>query len=103
MQIELAEPRVIRAVRLWTATPSDSPRGLALEGSEGGTTWQPLVAELSTEGLLRWGGMTVLHDGLTAVRLDFPPVKLRALRLTLTRSDPVFDWSIHELTVYGAE
>jgi hypothetical protein len=103
VQIELAEPRVIRAVRLWTATPSDSPRGLALEGSEGGTTWQPLVAELSTEGLLRWGGMTVLHDGLTAVRLDFPPVKLRALRLTLTRSDPVFDWSIHELTVYGAE
>jgi hypothetical protein len=34
------------------------------------------------------------------VRRDFTPVALRALRLTLTRGDPIFDWSIHELTVY---
>jgi hypothetical protein len=100
VRIDLAAPRHLRAVRLWTASPRDSPRGLALEGSEDGTTWRPLAAQLSTEGLLRWAGMTMLRDGVTAVRLDFTPVALRALRLTLTRGDPIFDWSIHELTVY---
>jgi hypothetical protein len=100
VRIDLTPPRAVRAVRLWTATPSDSPRGLALEGSADGIRWRPLAAELSTEGPLRWGGMTALRDGVTAVRLDFVPVTLRALRLTLTRGDPVFDWSIHELTLY---
>jgi hypothetical protein len=89
-------------VRLWTAHPTDSPRALALEGSEDGTRWRPLAAEASLEGRLRWGGIALLRDGVESVRLDFPPAPLRALRLTLTRGDPVFDWSIHELTVYGS-
>jgi hypothetical protein len=38
-----------------------------------------------------------------AQRLEFTPTRLRALRLTLTRGDPVFDWSIHELTLYGGD
>lgn len=101
--IDLGAPRAVRAVRLWTAHPTDSPRGLALEGSEDGVTWRPIPADLRTEGPLRWGGIALLHDGVEAVRLDFAPMRLRALRLTLTRGDPVFDWSIHELTVYAAE
>jgi hypothetical protein len=44
--------------------------------------------------------MALLRDGIEAVRLDFAPVVARALRVVLTRGDPVFDWSIHELTVY---
>jgi hypothetical protein len=35
------------------------------------------------------------------VRLDFPAATFRALRLTLTRGDPVYDWSVHELTVFA--
>ena len=38
-----------------------------------------------------------------AVRLDFPPATVRALRLVLPAGDPVFDWSINELAVYGGE
>ena len=37
-RVDLAEPRVVRAVRLWTANAMDWPRGLSLEGSEDGTT-----------------------------------------------------------------
>ena len=100
---EVAPPRVVRAVRLWTANPTDAPRGLALEGSADGVTWQPIAAELRTDGRLRWGGIALLRDGVEGVRLDFAPAPLRALRLVLTRGDPVFDWSIHELTVYTAD
>jgi hypothetical protein len=103
VRIDLAVPHAVRAVRAWTATPSDWARGLALEGSEDGATWRPIAVEVSTEGTLRWGGIALLRDGVQAVRLDFAPVRLRALRLTLTRGHPVFDWSIHELTVYAAE
>jgi hypothetical protein len=61
----------------------------------------PLAAEVRTEGRLRWAGTALLRDGVEAVRLDFAPVVLQALRLVLTRGDPVFDWSIHELTLFG--
>jgi hypothetical protein len=100
VRVDLAEPRVVRAMQLATANPTDSPRGLALEGSEDGTTWRPIAAARRTRGPLRWAGITMLQDGVEAVHLDFAPVRVRALRVTLTAGDPVFDWSIHELTVY---
>ncbi len=103
VRIDLAPARAVRGVRLWTAYPTDSPRGLGLEGSEDGVGWRPLAAEVRREGAHRWGGIALLRDGVEAVRLDFAPVVLRALRLTLTRGDPIFDWSIHELAVYAAD
>jgi hypothetical protein len=101
LRIGLRTPAPVRAVRVWTRTPLDWPRGLALEGSTDGAAWHPLAARISTEGGLRWGGIALLREGVDAVRLDFPPTVLRALRLTLTRGDPVFDWSVHELAVYA--
>jgi 4-amino-4-deoxy-L-arabinose transferase-like glycosyltransferase len=102
VQVELDTPRPVRAVRVWTAFATDWPRGLRLEGTEDGVTWRLIPVEARTEGRLIWGGIALLRDGVEAVRLDFEPVALRALRLTLTRGDGVFDWSIHELTVFGA-
>lgn len=102
-QIDLATPRSVRGVRVWTSHPADMPRAIALEGSEDGVTWHPLTTEVQTEGPHRWGGIALLRDGVEGVRLDFAPVRTRALRLSLTHGDPVFDWSIHELTVFGAD
>jgi hypothetical protein len=101
VRVDLASARRVRAVRLWSGQAADWPRGLALEASADGASWRPLAPEVRTEGRLRWGGVALLRDGIEAVRLDFAPVVVRALRLVLTRGDPVFDWSIHELTVYG--
>jgi hypothetical protein len=101
LEIGLRAAAPVRAVQIWTRTPLDWPRGVALEGSTDGTTWRRLAARSSTEGALRWGGIALLRDGVASVRLDFAPTVLRALRLILTRGDPVYDWSVHELTVYG--
>jgi hypothetical protein len=100
LRVDLRAAARLVAVRVWTHTPLDWPRGIALEGSADGASWRPLPARLSTEGDLRWGGIALLRNGVEAVRLDFAPTVLRALRLTLTRGDPVYDWSVHELTVY---
>jgi hypothetical protein len=103
VRVDLGTPRTVGAVELFTANPTDAGRGLVLEGSDDGITWRPLTAALVTRAPLRWVGIGVLRDGVEAQRLEFPPARLTALRLTLTRGDPVFDWSIHELTVYARE
>ena len=103
IRIDLDRPRQVRAVRLWTAYRTDAPRALALEASDDGVTWRPLAATTSRDGALRWGGIALLRDGTETTWLDVPPTRASALRLTLTRGDPVFDWSIHELAVHAAE
>jgi hypothetical protein len=103
IRIDLDRPRRVRAVRLWTAHATDAARTLTLETSDDGVTWRALDATVSREGALRWGGIALLRDGTESVRLDFPPTGASALRLTLTRDDPVFDWSIHELVVFAEE
>ena len=62
-----------------------------------------VAATLRPEHRYRWGGFGVLDDGAIALQLEFPSVTARALRLVLPAGDPVFDWSINELAVYGGE
>jgi F5/8 type C domain len=104
LRIDLPAPRRLAAVRLWSASPTDAPRDLAVEGSRDGVTWHRLGAEIRRERTLRWIGIGALRagDGVDAVDVAFPPAEIAALRLTLTRGDPVYDWSVHELTVYEA-
>jgi hypothetical protein len=101
LRVDLHATETVRAVRVWTSLAHDWPRGISLEGSPDGAVWRPLATRLSTEGGLRWGGIALLRDGVESVRLDFAPTVLRAIRLTLTRGDPVYDWSVHELAVYA--
>jgi len=102
-RVSLGTPRAIRGVRLAAANPADLPPGLTVEGSPDGVRWEHLEVTVQRERRHRWGGFALLDDDETAVWLDFPPTALTALRMTLPAGDPVFDWSINELTVYGAE
>jgi hypothetical protein len=102
-RVDLAAPRPVRGLRLAVANPADLPPELTVEGSADGASWRRLAATLRPERRYRWGGFGLLDDGATAVRLDFTPTTLTALRVVLPAGDPTFDWSIHELAVYGGE
>jgi hypothetical protein len=102
-RVDLGTPRMARGMRLTVVNPADLPADLAVEGSPDGVRWHRLPATLRLERRYRWGGFGVLPEAATAVRLDFPPVALAAVRVVLPEGDPVFDWSIHELAVYGGE
>jgi hypothetical protein len=102
LRIDLAVPRRVRAVRLWTRAFAESPRAVRLEGAADGATWTPLEARVRTEHRVRWAGFTWVREEPTAVWLEVPPVLTRALRLVLTRDAPD-PWSVHELTVYAVE
>jgi hypothetical protein len=98
-RIDLAAPRRLRAVRLTATNPADLPEGLRVEGSADGTNWRSLAATLHVERALRWGGIALLSDVATAVRLEVDPIAVHALRLVLLDGHPVADWSIHELEI----
>jgi hypothetical protein len=98
-RIDLHAPARVRAIWLEVGLPEDLPSAFVVEGSMDGTTWHRLQARPRPERRYRWGGFTAVPDGTVAVRLEFPPVALRALRLVLPAGDPVYDWSIHELAV----
>jgi hypothetical protein len=100
-RVDLGTARTVRAVRLTVVNPADLPSDLTVEGSLDGVRWHRLSATLRLERRYRWGGFGVLAEGATAARLDFPPISLAALRVVLPAGDPVFDWSIHELAVFG--
>ena len=103
LRVDFAEPRTVQAVRLWAIKRNEWPRGLQLEASAGGETWRPLTAELRGESAIRWGGITPLRGDLQALRLEFAPTMLRALRLTLTQGHWHYAWSVNELTVHAAD
>jgi hypothetical protein len=102
-RVDLAPARLLRGGRIAAANPADLPLDVAVEGSPDGVRWERLAATLRPERRYRWGGFGLLDDGAIALWLEFPPVTLAALRLTLPAGDVVFDWSIHELAVYGGE
>jgi len=85
LRVDFAGPRAVQAVRLWAIKRNEWPRGLQLEASADGETWRPLIAELRGESAIRWGGITALRGDLQALRLEFAPTMLRALRLTPTQ------------------
>jgi hypothetical protein len=100
-RVDLVAASVLRGVRLAAANPADLPPELVVEGSLDGGRWARLPATQRVERRHRWGGFGLLDDGAVAVRLEFPPTSARAIRLVLPAGDGVFDWSIHELAVYG--
>jgi hypothetical protein len=70
------------------------PRGVTLDVSLDAERWRRVVAVPHYMGLLYWSA----NRPMARVRSG----RLRSLRIVLTRSDAVFDWSVHELAVYGA-
>jgi hypothetical protein len=100
-RVDLPAARRLHGVRLAADNPADLPPALVVEGSPDGVNWERLAATLRPEHRYRWGGFGVLDDGTVAVRLEFASAAMKALRLVLPAGDPVFDWSISELGVYG--
>jgi hypothetical protein len=99
--VDLLPARMVRGLRLAATNPADLPSQLEVEGSPDGVHWHALAAIVRRERPYRWGGFGLLYEAPTAVRLDFPPVSVSALRVVLPVGDPQFDWSIDEATVYG--
>ena len=103
IRVDLARPRLVRALELEGADPGTLPSEAVLEVSGDGVTWRQLAAETRWRAPLRWGGITGLADGIRGLRFDVPPTLLRALRVTAAHDFAGGRWTIRELTVYVDE
>lgn len=105
VQVELQAPRPVAKIDVslgkWVM---DFPRGLQVDVSMDGTTWQTVRSPKSVGGMSYWEGthprFLVYGDYFT---LTFPATPARFVRMTLTESHPKFCWSIAELRIHAAE
>ena len=85
LQIDLGSLRNLRQLRLDNAnSPDDYPRGYKVEFSLDGQSWQTLLQKDDNNGPLN---------------IAFPTQRLRYIRITLSKSDPLRWWSVHEIEV----
>lgn len=103
LRVDLGSPVRITGLTLHLGPfRTDYPRGLAVEISPDGIRWERVSAEVMLQGPLAWAGTHLLRDGVDGVLVSFGPVQVRALRMVQTGRDPVFDWSVAELYLYGS-
>ncbi len=97
--VDLGTPRIVDGVTMTIGRHfSDFPRMLVIETSEDGhawsTGWQGGTAVIAFAGAVR-------HPNDVPLAFPLPHVPARLLRLRQLGQDPVFYWTIFELTVFG--
>ncbi|MDD2943460.1 MAG: discoidin domain-containing protein [bacterium] len=102
--LELSAEATIQLLVLSTAqSPSDFPRGLSVDVSLDGVTWQNVFHQQEWLGPLRWtrkGYPYLGAQGDVVVPLE-SAARARFLRFTQLGSDTLFDWSVHEIKLFG--
>jgi hypothetical protein len=97
--IDLGSPRLVDGLTMTMGPhPADFPRVLIIESSDDGRVWTP-----------RWQGSpaavafaaALAHPKEMPLTFGLPQVRARRLRLRQIGHDPMFYWSIFELTVHG--
>lgn len=102
--LELPAAETIELLVLSTAeSPSDFPRGLSVDVSVDGVIWQNVFYQPEWLGPLRWtkNGYPYLGAQSDVVVPLETAVRARFLRFTQLGHDEVFDWSVHEIKLYG--
>ena len=94
-ELALKTPRRIRSLE-YNAGPwaTDIPKGLKITGVSPGGKEVPILSEHGYRSILWYR-----EPATASWRIYFEPVLLSSIRLSQTGTDPVFDWSIGELSI----
>ena len=99
IEIDLGGVRTVAGVDLFLGPfVEDFPRGLIIEASEDGQSWRQ-VWQGGSAGLAFVAAFESPRD--VPLRYRFMPTPARLLRMTLTRNDDTYYWSIAEIRVLG--
>ena len=99
VSVQFDTPVDVAHVRLWMARRSffDYPRGLLVEVSEDGNTFEELHHGRGFPRLLLGAVRSADH---APMYIALPPNRSRVIRLRQTGGTPTFYWSIHELQLW---
>jgi hypothetical protein len=96
MALELAARVPVRlgGLRLVPARSGEGPRGLAVELSSDGQTWEPVATR--GRGEVAWTGWHVVRLSREGYVMSFAPRDVRGVRVVLTADAPA-EWSVAEV------
>jgi len=97
-QLDLGRQEEIGGVRMLLRSASECPKNPRVEVSNDGRRWTPVDYG---GAYLDFTQRLIADPGEKLFRISFPAVKTRYIRMTLTRMDNLYPWTIAELEVYG--
>lgn len=97
-QLDLGRPEEIGGVRMLLRSASECPKNPRVEVSDDGAEWTAVEYE---GAYLEFVRRLLANPGERWFGIVFPPVRARFVRITLTRLDNLYPWSIAELEVLG--
>ncbi len=97
-QVDLGRTYEINGVGMLLRSANECPKNPRLEVSDDGSRWTPVDYGGAYVDFVR----RLLEDPREKLfRISFLPVRARFVRMTLTRMDNLYPWSIAELSVYA--
>jgi F5/8 type C domain len=97
LELEARVPVRLGGLRLVPAMSGEGPRGLTVELSSDGRTWEPVATR--GRGEVAWTGWHVVRLGREGYVVRFAPRDVRGVRVVLTADAPA-EWSVAEVEWY---
>lgn len=97
-QLDLGRREKIAGIGMILKSANECPKNPRVEISNDGRRWTPVDYG---GAYLDFTQRLIADPGEKLFRISFPAVKTRYIRMTLTRMDNLYPWTIAELEVYG--
>jgi hypothetical protein len=97
-QLDLGKTQAISGISMLLRNINECPKNPVVEISEDGYTWKEVPYTGAYRNLIQ---RLLLNPKDRLFRIDFPSIRARYIRMTLTRFDNLYPWSMSELAVYG--
>jgi hypothetical protein len=97
-QVDLGRRKEISGIGMLLRSANECPKNPRVEVSDNGSEWRPVVYG---EAYLDFVQRLLADPGEKLFGIAFPAVKARFIRITLTRMDNLYPWSLAEMEVYG--
>ena len=97
-QLDLGRREEICEIRMLLRSANECPKNPRVEVSDDGMRWTAVEYE---GAYLDFVQRLLANSRENLFLIAFPPVRARFVRMTLTRMDNLYPWSIAELEVYG--
>ncbi len=97
--IDMGKVHRVNKISLISGLPHNSPKGCRVELSRDGIIWEDMTGDNDFLGVY-WENGRPKVDGSGRLIFIFKPIPVRFVKIILTESDSIYDWSLTEIFIY---